>query len=273
MVSFFRKYRKYIIILFIVLAFLQYISFKIKKKYELTSIDKTIIYLVAPLEKISSDISKEVIIFLDSYVFISQTKKELTFLREENKDLIKKINELEVLKATNKEFSKMLEFKKSVDFHLLSANVINKNSGPLNKTITIDIGETDGVKKDMAILSYDGVVGKVIDVLKNYSTVLLITDGNSACDGQILRDGTIGIVRGTSLDILQLKLDYVSKEKDIQVNDIVVTSGIGKIWPKGQYIGKIAKINKNREGFFQEIILNPSVNFAKLDRVFVVTEK
>jgi rod shape-determining protein MreC len=122
----------------------------------------------------------------------------------------------------------------------------------------------------MAVVSPEGIVGHVLQTSPHCAKVLLITDFNSSVDAIIQRSRAKGLVEGNGENFCRLK--YAPRTHDIQPGDRVVTSGLGGRYPKGLMIGKIRKIKKKSYGLFQQAEIIPSVNFAKLEEVFVITE-
>jgi rod shape-determining protein MreC len=124
------------------------------------------------------------------------------------------------------------------------------------------------VAKDMAVVTSDGVVGRVIEVSLHTAKVLLITDPNSAMDVIVQRSRTQGIMEGKVEEVCVLK--YVQKNEDVQVGDKVITSGLGGIFPKGLMTGTVTRVERKRPGIFQYIEVTPSVDFSRLEEVLIL---
>jgi rod shape-determining protein MreC len=132
----------------------------------------------------------------------------------------------------------------------------------------VNKGEKDGVAKDMAVVTSEGVVGRVIEVSLHTAKVLLMTDPNSAMDVIVQRSRTQGIMEGKVEEVCVLK--YVQKNEDVQVGDKVITSGLGGIFPKGLMTGTVTKVERKRPGIFQYIEITPSVDFSRLEEVLIL---
>jgi rod shape-determining protein MreC len=122
----------------------------------------------------------------------------------------------------------------------------------------------------MAVVTSEGVVGRVIEVSLHTAKVLLITDPNSAMDVIVQRSRTQGIMEGKVEEVCVLK--YVQKNEDVQVGDKVITSGLGGIFPKGLVTGTVTKVERKRPGIFQYIEVTPSVDFSRLEEVLILKE-
>lgn len=138
------------------------------------------------------------------------------------------------------------------------------------RTVTIDKGAADGVRRDMAVLSPLGVVGRVIDQPAAHAAkVQLIIDRNAGAGAVIDRNDAGGVVVGSEGDT-PLRMEYVSNLADIAVGDLVMTSGLDGIYPRGFVIGRIEKAERG-SGLYRLIAIRPSVDFSSLDTVLLVT--
>jgi rod shape-determining protein MreC len=135
----------------------------------------------------------------------------------------------------------------------------------------VNKGEKDGVTKDMAVATSEGVVGRVIEVSPDTAKVLLITDANSSLDVIIQRSRAHGIMEGKIDEVCILK--YVQKNEDVQVGDIVITSGLGGIFPKGLVVGKVSQVDRKRPGIFQHIEVSPAVDLSRIEEVLILEER
>jgi rod shape-determining protein MreC len=153
---------------------------------------------------------------------------------------------------------------------MLPAQIIGTDPSSWFRTIIIDKGTKHGVQRGMAVVAPEGVVGYVLQISPHCAKVLLITDFNSSVDVLIQRSRGKGVAEGNGENRCRLK--YATRKEDIQPGDMVVTSGMGGRYPKGLVIGKISKVDKKSYGLFQKAEIVPSVNFAKLEEVFVITE-
>ena len=123
----------------------------------------------------------------------------------------------------------------------------------------------------MAVISTDGVVGKLITVSPNASRVLLINDHNSGLDAFDQRSRARGIVAGVMDDGLTMK--YVDRTGDVKPGDAVITSGMDGIFPGGLLVGQVARVSQEGPGLFLNIDIRPAVDFSKLEEVLVLTER
>lgn len=165
----------------------------------------------------------------------------------------------------------LLEFKERFISKTVAAQVIGTSGTEQSRVIIIDKGSHDGIKADMAVITPDGIVGKVKEVFPLSSQVLLINDHDSGA-GVILEQSRLqGIVKGTSLGELQIT-DIMSDEK-IEAGDHVITSGGDRIYPKGFSVGTVISASADRDNDpFLVIKIKPAADLRRLEEVMVVTK-
>ncbi|MFZ5942741.1 MAG: rod shape-determining protein MreC [Bacillota bacterium] len=207
---------------------------------------------------------------------------EINALREENAQLIKKIselnNEINSLRdygLENIRLRSLLEYKQAHadDFKLLASQVIARDHSNWYSTITINRGTNDGVKKDMAVVTHQGLVGRIINVTSEASEVLLILDQEGAVGGRVWATReTPGVVEGTGDGSSHLRMIHLPHDVNIKIGDIIVTSGLGGLFPPEIRIGEVIEVKDDVSGLMKQTIIKPFVNFARLEEVFVILE-
>ena len=152
----------------------------------------------------------------------------------------------------------------------MAARVIAADPAADFRTVTIDKGHADGVHRDMAVLSPFGIVGRVIDQpAAHEAKVQLIIDRNAGAGAVIERNGTGGVVVGGEGDA-PLRMEYVSNLAEVSPGDLVMTSGLDGIYPRGYVIGRIEHAERG-SGLYRRILIRPRVDFSSLDTVLLVT--
>lgn len=160
----------------------------------------------------------------------------------------------------------LLELRSQVQLATVAAGVIAGSASPDFRTLTIDKGSGDGLRPDMAVIAPAGVVGRIITPSARAAKVQLLIDRNAAAGALVERSRAQGVVEGTGGD---LRLNYVSGTADVKVGDVVVTSGIDGIYPKGFVVGQIESVERGA-GAFGAIVIRPAVDFSSLEAVLVV---
>jgi rod shape-determining protein MreC len=164
-------------------------------------------------------------------------------------------------------FEKLLEMRQHLALSTTAAGIIGAAAMPDFRTLTIDKGTGDGLRSDMAVIAPAGIVGRVVIPSGRSAKVQLLIDRNAAAGAIIERTRAQGVVVGSGDE--RLRMDYVSEVADIIVGDVVVTSGIDGIYPKGFVIGRVEVVEKAGTAY-KRIIVKPAVDFSSLEEVLVV---
>jgi rod shape-determining protein MreC len=181
---------------------------------------------------------------------------------------IEKNNQCDELALSNQRLRNLLTFRKVVTEPVLAAEVIGKDPSPWFKTIIIDKGRSEGVEKGLPVLVPEGIAGQVTEVSNHYSKVLLIIDRNSAVDAMVQRTRARGVIKGEPSG--QCLFKYVLRKRNVAIGDVVVSSGLDGVFPKGLRVGYVSGFIKRSAGIFQDVTVTPYVDFEKIEEVFVV---
>jgi len=233
-------------------------------------LDALLIEFCSPFQKASTFVIKTVYGAFREYLFLVHLQKENTTLKQRIAELQKENHQMKEMALANERLQKLLQFREKIPSSLIAAEVIGQDPSSWFKSVTLNKGEKDGVRKGMAVISAEGVIGQILKTAPGYATVLLITDYNSAIDSIVRRTRAKAIVEGKGENRCLLK--YLLRADDVVVGDIVVTSGLGGNFPKGLMVGEIRKVDKRGHGIFQHAELVPSVDLTKLEEVLVITE-
>jgi rod shape-determining protein MreC len=167
----------------------------------------------------------------------------------------------------NARLKKFVAFTSPASGSYVAARVIARDPSPWFKTLMIDKGERHGLTKNAPILVPEGIVGQITRVSPNFSRVLLITDRNSAVDALVQNTRSRGIVKGG--DDNRCVFVYALRKEEIQTGEVIVTSGLDQVFPKGLKIGTVLDVEKDHSRLFQDIVIQTSVDFDKLEEVLV----
>jgi rod shape-determining protein MreC len=175
------------------------------------------------------------------------------------------------LETENRHLSDLLDLKDALGGgDAVGANVIGSDASGLARTLLLGQGSSAGVKPGMAVLSFQGVVGKIIATSAHASRVLLIDDHNAALDAFDQRTRTRGIVAGIVDDGLTMK--YVDRSQEVRPTDVIVTSGLDGIFPRGLLIGTIKTVKAEGPGMFLNVAISPAVDFRSLEQVLIIKQ-
>lgn len=201
------------------------------------------------------------------YVDLRGIRAENESLRRELDALQVKLQEERALAGRAEGFRQLLDLRERSGVETTAAEVIAAAASPEFRTLTIDKGETSGLRRDMAVMSAIGVVGRVILASPRASKVQLLIDRNAAAGALIERSRAQGVVIGDGGGLLQMH--YVPGTADVVAGDAVTTSGIDGIYPKGFVIGTVESVDRG-PGTFHSIAVRPAVDFTRIEEVLVV---
>ena len=201
------------------------------------------------------------------YVDLRRVRSENLALKQRLSDAEILIQEQRALAERSRGLARMLELREGVQLKTVAAEIIAAAATPDFRTVTIDKGTFHGVRRDMAVIAPAGAVGRVVVPGTRAAKVQLLIDRNAAAGALIERSRAQGIVVGTGDG--RLRMEYVSDASDVSVGDVVVTSGIDGIFPKGFAIGRIDTVDKLGVSY-RQILVRPAVDFSSLEEVAVV---
>lgn len=203
----------------------------------------------------------------NGYIALRAVRDENAALRQELQDLQIRLQQERALAQRSEDLRQLLELRERAELETTGAEIIAGAASPEFRTVTIGKGSSDRLDTDMAVLSPSGVVGRVILPSRRASKVQLLIDRNAAAGALIERTRAQGVVYGDGSD--ELRMEYVPGTADVKTGDLVVTSGIDGIYPKGFVIGTVESAERGR-GTYHEIRVRPAVDFARLEEVLVV---
>ena len=204
----------------------------------------------------------------EHYFFLVSVAHENENLKKSLNQFVAKSNQWHEIDLANARLRNLLNFQKAPTNKVVAAEVIGKDPSGWFKTIIIDKGKSDGLKKGLSVVLPTGIVGQVIETTSHYSKVMLVIDRNSAVDALVQRSRARGIIKGESAD--QCRFEFVLRKHDVQIGDTVIASGLDGVYPKGLRIGRVADISQRNADIFYEIAVAPFVDYEKLEEVLVI---
>lgn len=256
-------------------AFLGIILFSVKNGSN--NISSGIGSVVSPLQKIVYKVNDKIKSSLDFFVNFSKVKQENEELKIKNSELENKMVEYNTLKGENERLREVLNFTKNKNnYDYVGTNIIGYSGGSISDGYVIDKGTNDGIEKDMILINYQGLVGKVIRSESNYSIVETILNENMAVS--VMVDSTretTGILRGYSNknDDELVKVYNLPIDSKIKEGDVILTSGLGMIYPKEIRVGEVVSVETDNVMVMKNALVKPYVDFNKLEELFVVVPK
>ena len=201
------------------------------------------------------------------YVALRNLKVENETLKRDLASAQVAVQEQRALADRTRGLEKLLDLREHLKLTTVAAEIIGAAATPDFRTLTIDKGTRDGVKADMSVIAPAGIVGRLVVPSLRSAKVQLLIDRNAAAGALIERTRAQGVVVGGGDD--RLRLEYMSEVFDVVVGDVVVTSGIDGIYPKGFVIGRIESVERAGTAY-KRITIKPAVDFSSLEEVLVV---
>ena len=197
-----------------------------------------------------------------------QLKGENEALRRVNVELADEASRLRESKLENIRLRSLLGLKTRSDRPLVAANVVSKNLTLLRNSLTLDVGNADGIKPSMPVLSESGLVGVVIATSDHYSVANILLNTDFRASAKIQRSRVDGIL---AWDGQNLILKNIAKTLDVKPGDVLVTSNYSSTYPPDIRIGLVSSLHEEPGTLFREVIVTPGVDFIRLEQVFILT--
>ncbi|MCR8908702.1 rod shape-determining protein MreC [Thermophilibacter sp. ET337] len=200
---------------------------------------------------------------------LTADQQTLSELRAENDELRARNVELEEAAQTAERLQGLLDLQDANDLQSTAARIISGASDSWSTTVTIDKGTSSGVTAGMPVTASSGVVGQVIDSGATTSTVRMLTDENSSISAMIQSSRVQGMLTGSVTG--QLNLTLIGTEQEVNVGDVVVTSGLGGVFPKGLPLGEVTSVESAPGALFLDIVVEPFSHAENYEEVLVIT--
>jgi rod shape-determining protein MreC len=201
------------------------------------------------------------------YGSLRNVEQENVELRRQLEAVQIELQERRALADRARGLQNLLALRDRTKLKTMAAEIIASSASPDFRTLTIDKGTSDGLRTDMAVIAADGVVGRIVTPSGRAAKVQLLVDRNAAAGALVERSRAQGVVKGIGENRLQL--EFVSEAADVAVGDLVVTSGIEGIFPKGFTLGRVDAVEKAGPAY-KRITVMPAVDFSALEEVLVV---
>lgn len=262
-----RRYRFFFLAVILLLATVILYSYNLRKKTSTTFFERAVLTFAAPFQAGFDSIVDSVTDTWGNYVWLVETRRRNLQLEQDNRDLRARLQRADELALQNERLRKLLAFVDDLDKPALPAQVIGEDASNWSRTVIIDKGTRAGLRNGLPVVAAEGVVGRIIKTAPNSSRVLLVTDASSAIAALIQRTRTRGVVRGRGDD---LSVEYALRNADVQVGDLLVTSGMGGVFPKGLLLGRVEAVEKDQFGLFQQVRASTAADFSHLEEVLVI---
>jgi rod shape-determining protein MreC len=272
----FSRYRNLTILAAVLFAQVVMLGYQVKVPHERGPVRLArvwVLTLITPMEKAVVHTQERVSNTWQDYVWLRGVRQENDALRDENEKLRLEQIRLAQDAAQARRLQSLLAFKEQTVSQTVAAQVIGSSGTETSRVVTIDKGIADGVKADAAVVTPEGVVGKVLKVfdeptMRHTAQVLLLTDPSSGVGGILENSRLQGIVRGTQAG--ELLLQYVMSDEKVTPGERVMTSGGDRVFPKGMPLGTVTQVSPGAD-LFLNIRVKPAAQLSRLEEVLVIT--
>jgi len=269
---FFKRLRNVLFVWLLLAALLVFYSTLSQRDRDYNRLESSFVDGLVPVISIFNAVKSSVLSVWNRYLSLKDAQKENDHLKKEITRLrAEKVQLHEVIQSHGR-LKKMLAMKNEISGPSQVAEVVGRGPSPFLQTLYINKGRQEGVQRGMPVLHPDGVVGRVERTSQHYAKVLLLPDPNFAIDCYALRSRVRGILTGLSGEgVCQVK--YVARTEDIKTGDILVTSGLDQLFPKGLVLGVVSQVVSQTKGNFIYIEVVPAAKLSKVEEVLVMQKR
>ncbi len=235
----------------------------------LRTVRRGVLAVAAPIAKGGDILTSPFRAVAEWFGGLSVDRAEYEQMRQQNNLLRQSVAELEEARQENERLRGLVGFAEARKLESLGARIIGRPTTPWEGAVTIDRGSEDGLKVGMPVLAEEGLLGQVVQVSSRSARVRLITDQRSGVAAIVQRTRVSGVVRGSLSG--DLTLDFVDKKLTPRKGDVVLTSGMGGIYPKGLFVGEVMEVESRASDLFPKVKVRSRVPFARLEEVLVLT--
>ncbi len=255
------------IALFIAINFIV-ISMSSRDSLPVNGIERLFISLASPVQNTVTKSIHYIQNIWNTYFLSVLAVQENVQLKEQLGNAREIKNQYEELKLENIRLKRFVNFTGQAPDNYVAAQIIARDPSPWFKTVMIDKGSNTGLSKGNPVLVSEGIVGKIVKVAAKSSRVLLIIDRSSSVDALVQNSRVRGIVKGNNQD--NCSFVFTLSKDQVELDEMIISSGLDQIFPKGLQIGRVLKVTKEHSQLFQNITIKTTVDFDKIEEVLVI---
>jgi rod shape-determining protein MreC len=251
----------------LILAQVLLLAFQIKRENNVRLVRYWTVQTFTPVERAGTWSFSRIGGLWSGYIGLRNARTENARLQKELDDLRMRNRELESQAAEGQRLASLLNFRNAhPEASMLAAEVIGASADPTSHTLFINRGERDHVRRNLAVITPEGIVGKIVEVFPTSSQVLLINDRDSGVGALFAGTRTHGVVKGSGDP--NPRMDYIVNDEKVQVGDKILTSGEDHIFPKDLPVGKVESTKASAP--FQVISIAPAARLDRLEDVLIL---
>jgi rod shape-determining protein MreC len=225
---------------------------------------------VTPVQSLLVRIHRGALGFWANYIDWKAVRRENAVLRGENEQLRVMSLQAGETREENARLRRLLVLKNRLPLATLAGEVIGREAGGWVRSLTVNRGRGDGIAQQTPVIVPDGLVGRVVQVHRGAAVIQLLNDPASTVGAVVLRTRTAGLVEGDAGGTVRFK--FMARDgSSVAPGDLVVTSGLGTLFPKGLPVGRVMKIEDKGSALFHFAVLAPAVDFSRVEEVLLLT--
>jgi rod shape-determining protein MreC len=262
------RFRVPLIIVAALLLVFSLLSLSLKKSAALRRVESLVVSFTAPGLEALAAVRQSFKSVWSGYVYLVGVQKENERLRRRLDEAVQREARYQEAVLALKRLEALLDLKRQLALPVAGARVVAYDPSLWSRAAIIDQGRAQGVEVGQAVVASAGIIGRIVEAYPRYAKVMLIVDRHSGADAMIQRTRGRGVLEGKGGN--RCSLEYVPKNADVQVGDLVLASGLGGIYPQGLVFGKVSQADKKAQGVFQQVEVTPIVDLSSLEEVLVV---
>lgn len=268
----FKRYRDVVVVVLLLAVPFFFLRASIRKPSELTPLDQALLRIAAPLEYAASALARGVSSLIGEYVYLVDVKEDNNRLSYENARLRARVRELEQAERDVRRLRRLLGMRDTIPDETVSAVVVGKDTTEYFRVAHLVVDTPNPrVRPNMPVVSLDGAVGTVERVAGEKVGVQLAVDAGFGVDVLVERTGARGFVRGSGdRSRYAVRVEYVQRSDEVEVGDLLVTSGVGCRFPKGIPVARVKKVQRRDFGIYQTVEAESTVDFSRLEEVLII---
>ncbi len=267
-----KRYRDTILVVLLLALPFFVLRTRIRKPENMSVVDRMIVRITTPIQYTSAALARGASRLIGDYVYLVDVKADNDKLAFENARLRDDVRQLENERAENRRLKRLLGLRDEIPQETLSALVVGKDTTEYFRVahVTLDSSGAE-VEQNMPVVSIDGVVGTVLRGAGDSVDVRLTVDSGFGVDVVVERSGARGFVRGVGdRNRYAVSVEYVKRSDEVDVGDLLLTSGVGCRFPKGIPVARVTKVIKRDFGIYQTVEAEPTVDYSRLEEVLIV---
>ncbi len=268
-----KRYRDSVIVLLALAVPFWVLRASMRDPRQISGPDKVIVRIATPLQLVAATLARGISSVWGDYIYLVDVKEDNTRLSSQNARQQERVRKLEALEEENRRLHRLLDLKQSLKTEVVSAQVIGKNTNEFFRVARVTLDrEARDIGPNLPVLSQDGVVGTTLKTAGDTVDVRLVVDAGSSVDVIVQRTGARGFVRGTGDESkYSCSVQYVERTDEVEVGDLLVTSGVGRRFPKGIPVATVTQVVRRDFGIYQQVTATPTVDFSRVEEVLILT--